>query len=221
MASRIQELDALRGVALIFMVIYHIVVFIYFFEVGRPDLWSGLWIIIARIAQILFLGLVGLSLHLSNRDYLEQIRRAIWILAAAMFISIVSALVLGEQFIRFGILHFIFVAILLVRPLKGYRVLALLLGVFALWYGPHFKETAFAALMFSPWDTFYLFPWIALPLFGLFIGESLYAKKEAYLPRLKILEPLAFLGRHSLLIYLLHLPLLYISFSYLITLQIL
>ncbi len=63
-------------------------------------------------------------------------------------------------------------------------------------------------------DAMNLFPWLGVFLIGCVIGRVCYAKKESLLPAGKtklqaVSAPFEFLGRHSLIIYLVHQPLVY------------
>ena len=59
---------------------------------------------------------------------------------------------------------------------------------------------------FSPGDYFSIIPWSAFFFFGTFIQPYLYSEKKSLLPKLdhKWQKPLSFLGRHGLIIYILH-----------------
>ena len=63
---RFWEVDLLRGVAIVLMVLYHLVFDLNYFAVYDIDVSSGFWLAVARAAASLFLLLVGLSLTLSH-----------------------------------------------------------------------------------------------------------------------------------------------------------
>ncbi len=213
MLKRLKEIDALRGVAIITMAIFHAGVMVYLFELGPINLFSGPWHWLARFTQYLFLGLVGVSITLSKRDVLGQTGRAVKIFAAGILVSIATAVVFGADFVRFGILHFIAVAVVLTSLFKGRPALAVIGIVVVILLGESFDGTILDSLLASPWDYFAPFPWLAVPLLGVVIGELFYKERKptvlAFVGEMRIL---GFLGRHSLLIYLLHFPLLYSIF---------
>ena len=64
--SRFWEIDALRGIAIFFMVLFHFFYDMVFFGVFHVDVWSGPVFYIGRSAAILFIFLVGVSLTLSR-----------------------------------------------------------------------------------------------------------------------------------------------------------
>lgn len=204
--ERIPEVDFFRGLAIVFMVIFHVAFNLYYFELASPNLWSGPWHWMARAAQFLFLGLVGVSIVLSSRGFVGQVRRALWIALLAGLISVGSSFVFGSDWVRFGVLHFIALAIPLVTLFKGKPVAALVLGAFILVYGRSFSDP-FSGFLLSPYDYFAPLPWLSAPLFGLVLGELLYGeKKRSILPWANRARALLFLGRHSLVIYVLHHP---------------
>jgi uncharacterized membrane protein len=59
-----------------------------------------------------------------------------------------------------------------------------------------------------------IFPWMGVFLLGCVIGRVFYSKKESMLPASAeklhpVLAPVEFIGRHSLIIYLVHQPVVY------------
>ena len=66
--QRFWEVDALRGVAIVMMVIFHLMWDLWAFHV-LPDvvLWAGFWKYFQRTTATLFIMLVGVSLTLSYR----------------------------------------------------------------------------------------------------------------------------------------------------------
>lgn len=67
-AARFWEVDALRGVAIIMMIIFHLMWDLWFFRI-LPDvvLWEGFWKYFQRTTASLFIFLVGVSLTISYR----------------------------------------------------------------------------------------------------------------------------------------------------------
>jgi uncharacterized membrane protein len=149
------------------------------------------------------------------------------VLAAALLVSLVTLLALGaDDAVRFGILHLIATALLVVLPLTV-RLGAWngVLGAGAVAVGLVLKETggdvpATALLLgFDPGDSpgvdwYPLLPWIGASLVGVAIGALLYPDGErgpwlrrlVRAPRGTVLAGAP--GRHPLAIYLLHQPVL-------------
>ena len=73
-STRFWEIDSLRGVAIIMMVIYHLMWDLWFFRI-MPDvvLWSGFWKYFQRTTASLFIFVVGVSLTVS---YTRAVQKA-------------------------------------------------------------------------------------------------------------------------------------------------
>ncbi|BDZ70198.1 heparan-alpha-glucosaminide N-acetyltransferase [Methanobacterium petrolearium] len=145
------------------------------------------------------------------------------LLILGLFITLITWIFIPQDFIVFGILHFIGIAIILEYPFLDKKYLNLVLGIvfiiigfivaqftvnypWLLWLG--LKPSVFVTV-----DYFPLFPWLGVVSLGLFIGKVLYTKyKRRYpLPDLSknlVIKIFSFLGRHSLIIYLIHQPIL-------------
>ncbi len=225
--SRYQIVDVARGFALLLMVIYH---FFYDLEhVGfaqfafsRDPFWIGFRSIIVT----LFLTIVGVSLYLAQvggRRWSSYWRRLLVLCACAGVVSLASWWLFAERYIFFGILHFIAVASVLGLVFTRFGVVNLILGVALVTVGTTYVNPLFdqhplqwVGLMTrrpATEDYVPLLPWLGVVLIGLFLGRQL-----AENPALSIAAhwrttnplatTLAWGGRHSLAIYMLHQPLL-------------
>ncbi|WP_407355434.1 heparan-alpha-glucosaminide N-acetyltransferase [Methanolobus sp. WCC5] len=230
--ERFFEVDALRGIAIILMVIYHFFYDLDFLGIADLDMNSGLLLIVGRSAAILFILLVGVSLTLSNSRYVlarrdargqfaHLLRRGTGIFSWGLLITVVTATVLEKGTIYFGILHMIGISIILAYPFLKYRSLTLLAGVVVLFSG-FFMETAYADFPWLLWlgikphgfytlDYFPLVPWFGVVLLGVFTGNSLYSgyQRKFRMCECKsnaVVRLLVYLGKKSLLIYLVHQP---------------
>lgn len=229
--GRIWEIDFLRGIAVMMMIIFHILYDIYYFA-GYPfALYSGFWWFFARITAGIFVLLVGVSLALSysrakpslsgHELTVKYLKRGLKIFSWGLLITAVTWLFLAERgTIWFGVLHLIGVSIILARPMLRFERLNLLLGVAIILVGIYLYTIVF---MF-PWllplglrpaafyslDYLPLLPWFGIVLLGLCIGKRLYpdagSKSKTRAPHAA--RHVCFLGRHSLLVYLLHQPVL-------------
>ena len=215
---RFWEVDALRGVAIIGMVLYHLIWDLHFF--GFDVSVDGLNVFQKLIAGI-FIILVGISLTLSytrsRKKWNYYIKRGLMILGWGMIITIITRMVLGGSYVRFGILHLIGVSVMLAYVFVKFRWLNVLFGLLcfvgyyflrdmssSLWYWVGFSPT------FGSVDYFPLLPWFGLVLFGIFMGNSLYKgyKRQFKLKYVRV-KWLEFLGKHSLIIYIIHQPILF------------
>jgi len=233
--KRYFEVDALRGIAIIMMVVFHFLYNIKFLDISDLNLEEGFWMIFGRATAILFLLLVGVSLALSfartsNPIFKKYFKRGLKIFSWGLIITLVTWLLLKEGYVRFGILHLIGVTIVLAYPLMKYKYLNLLIGVVAILIGIFVNELSLS----FPWllwlgfmhdklvytvDYFPVLPWAGVILIGMFIGKLLYPDYKRSFPILNIsnssiIKALSYLGKHSLIIYLIHQPIiLFILFT--------
>jgi uncharacterized membrane protein len=228
---RFWEVDFLRGGAIVLMVLYHLVFDLNYFAVYDIDVFSGFWLTVARVAASLFLLLVGLSLTLSHslaqilgqedRFRLRLLRRSAWILGLALGVTIVTYLFMGKGFIVFGVLHLIGLSLLLAYPFLRLQRANFILGISFILLGMYLQNISVG----FPWllwlgleppdfysvDYFPVFPWFGVILVGMGLGSQLYPgyRRRIAVPDLAgspFVRALAFLGRNSLIIYLVHQP---------------
>ncbi|MGN0466429.1 MAG: heparan-alpha-glucosaminide N-acetyltransferase domain-containing protein [Lachnospiraceae bacterium] len=228
-------LDELRGVALISMLIYHIIFQSTIVGCARTDiLYLPVSIFFQLVAQILFISIAGISSYMSRNN----LRRGIKILTCAIVITVVTYVVMPENRIFFGILHFLGVIIILywlvlnkltflpTIPMIGInavlffilhltkigdRIFILLQNLFKNLI--HQKWLCFFGLPdkdFISSDYFPIFPWIFLFLFGVFLGKYIKENERKFLTDRKPIFLLSFIGRHTLFIYMIHIPIIWI-----------
>lgn len=224
MTTQIQrrwELDVLRGAAVVGMVFYHGLYDAAAAGLTAQDPFSDGWRLFARGVLMLFLLVSGASDALSaarTPDRATRWRKALkrgGILgAAAALVTVATYLGAGEFYVRFGVLHCLAVAALLLplfdrwSPL-AHLGLAAVLGAIS-W--PFAQMTGSAWLLplglmppgFRTMDYVPLLPWVGVILIGQGAGRWLQGPPPSSLwPELK---PLAAIGRWALPIYLLHQP---------------
>jgi uncharacterized membrane protein len=105
------KLDNLRGIAFILMIIHHI---FYFYDLKKSTKYADSQIIeiIGLVSRYLFILLVGYSLvylYKNNKKNFinNRIKKSIEILFHAAIITLITYYYYPNNFIRFGILHFI------------------------------------------------------------------------------------------------------------------
>jgi uncharacterized membrane protein len=229
---RYWEIDMWRGVAIVMMVIFHLMWDLWAFRI-LPDvvLYAGFWKYFQRATAISFLLLVGVSLTVSYRRAREKGGEGLWrkfMLRGLMIFGIgmcftLIAWVSSFGYVQFGVLHLIGAAIILSYPLLRYRWLnlslwAVLFVIGGLLENRYFDNNALLWLGlhtpdYAPLDYFPLIPWLGVVLLGVFIGNTFYRAEGRLIPLpdwswLPPVRLLRFLGRHSLLIYVIHQPLL-------------
>jgi len=223
---RLQWVDVLRGLALAGMVVYHFSWDLsYFGYIAPASASQGGLRLLARVVAFSFLFLAGFSLFLSHGHGIRWQafwRRFIIIAACALMISGVTWWLMPENFIYFGILHeialtslagllFLRVPVVLNLVLAG--GIALLPAYCHCLPGPWFWWLGLAANARPSFDYVPFFPWFGAGLLGLTVARILhYGGKLHWLQKAAALQPfsrwLQWAGRHSLLLYVLHQPLL-------------
>ena len=229
-ADRLWEIDALRGIAITMMVIYHLLWDLS--SMGGFDIAmrSGFWGIWQNITASLFTGLVGLSMTLSYAAarqhqpsgslFRKFFLRGLTVFSWGVVISIVTYLALGPAFyVRFGILQLIGTSIVIAYPLLRFRWLNLLLGIVVIALAPVINAqgldipwlqwlapTPGAGVDYAP-----LIPWFGRVLIGIFLGNMFYpgGQRGFTLPDFAnnlLVRFLRIMGENSLLIYLIHQP---------------
>jgi len=222
------------------MFFFHFLYDLNFFGIYKISLYSGFFLIYAYTVGSIFLLLVGLSLSLSynriknnltkKQVFTKYLQRGFKIFGLGMVITLGTWIYLHNGFIVFGVLHCIGISILLSYPFLKLRYPNLILGIILILFGLQLNNFTFDFywllwLGFTP-STFYtvdyypILPWFGVVLLGIFIGNTLYPEyKRKFLlvdlSTLKIVKILSFLGRHSLVIYLIHQPIM-IGFIHLI-----
>lgn len=230
MQKRFIELDLLRGLAVVGMIIYHLFYVMNFYGVFEQEMREGRWQILRIIVQFLFIGLVGISMQISwqkssksrAKFYKKHWRRAVIMFALGMLITLVTWFVIGEGYVRFGILHFIGVAILCASFVVGHKFLLLLLAIVSFWIFWWTKDIHSSSIILHALGTeltgtysidyFPISKWLPLVFVSMFFGEVFYTDLDLAVKRFRFLRKLKlntiyFLGRHSLIIYLIHVPL--------------
>ncbi|HIH37928.1 DUF1624 domain-containing protein [Candidatus Woesearchaeota archaeon] len=232
--QRFWEIDALRGIAIFMMVIYHTLYDLAVFGQVSIDVLHGFWRYFARATAILFLLLLGISAAVSlqrGRAHKVFFKRGLIVFGWGMLITLVTYLLLHEGFVIFGILHLIGISIILLpffHDKKVFTSLTIILLLVLPFLFPFIQAGSIPLIPFGlPPSDFYsvdyypLIPWFGVILLGLLAGNFLYhngkraysVKKFSFLPLTPLTTPLTtltsalgFMGKHSLAIYLLHQP---------------
>jgi uncharacterized membrane protein len=230
---RFWEVDFLRGMAIVLMVLFHLVFDLNYFGVQQIEVASGFWFYLARFTASLFLLLVGVSLTLSHsrarllgqidRFRFRLMKRSLWIFSLAMGVTLVTYLFMGRGFIVFGVLHLISVSLLLAYPFLRLHGVNFLFGLSFILAGLFLQSLSvdFPWLLWlglAPWDFrsvdyFPLLPWFGVILIGVAFGDLFYRGYSRRIPvpdiaGSSLVNVFAFLGRNSLAIYLAHQPVL-------------
>ena len=221
------ELDIFRGWAILLMIAYHFTYDLNHFGIIQINMDHDLFWVYARYMIVtMFLLSVGISLALVHTPVIQwkKIRKRTLILGgAALSVSIVTYIQFPHTWVYFGILHFILMASWLGLLFLGHPRLALLtvfvifLGSAMGWLHTHGLFTFLQAPLHLPpgytEDIVRIFPWFAVVLIGIILVSydlHLKALKNIFFTQDRFInKKIAFLGRHALLIYLIHQPILF------------
>ena len=219
----------LRGIAIVMMVVFHFVFDLDHFQYINVDFdHDPFWVNFRILIVTLFLCLVGVSLQLAagrGLNLRRYSRRLVQLIGAAAIVSLVSYYVFPNKPILFGVLHFIALASVLGLLFLRFYWINLLLGVAVIVLSTWLQSGLFESSLWywtglmkdRPLTSDYvpLFPWFGVVLIGMYLArvidkyELLSKTTQA---RIGVSSFLALLGRHSLLIYLLHQPLFFGGF---------
>ncbi len=232
---RVHLMDELRGVLIIGVVLYHLLYDLaVLFPVGIPWMFSS-WMNGARnVCTGTLIAISGISCHYTR----SNLRRGLRTFGLGMLLTVVTALFMPSQLIIFGILHFFGAMMLLyalLQPLlEKIPAMAGIIGCVLLFlltwtvfsgfirlpgmtvYLPDFLYNkpllfplGFACQGIASADYYPLMPWGFLFLAGSFFGRYVRGDRlpefcyRSHLPRL------AWVGSHTMAIYLIHQPVIY------------
>ena len=229
MKKRIWELDALRGVCMIIIMLFHLWYdLVYLFGVAELNTPFALRLyrLINDFGGTPFLLLSGVCITIGS----HCIKRGLQVIGGGMIISAITAGMYLFNFadksiiIYFGVLHCIGVCMLLwplfrKLPVPVLFVLGAVIIVVGLWLRkgvyvefPWLIPLGLPTRSFASSDYFPLLPNLGYFLVGAAIGRTCYREKTSLLPRVNgdhiLIRPFCFIGRNSLIFYLLHQPVL-------------
>ena len=206
-------LDALRGMAVIWMVIFHTCYDLHMFGLVDWNFSSGFWYAFPRLIAFTFLFCVGIALNFTHRpsiNFTELKKRIFKLGAAAMAISLGTYFMFPKAWIYFGTLHCILAGSVLGALVVNHRKIAglLLITILVLQYGLDYDINWVSGIIQkNSLDFIPIYPWFWAILAGILIQP--YLSKTKTLANLKSPFVLTLLGKHSLKIYLIHQPVLY------------
>jgi uncharacterized membrane protein len=227
-SGRYQLIDILRGVAIVLMVFYHFCYDLEYFRLASFDFsHDPFWLNLRTLIVSLFLGLVGVSLVLAADRGINKHRyfkRLGLLLLFALAITISSYFMFPGRTIVFGILHFIAFASVAGLLFVPWPRVSLAVGVGIIVLAHNFQHHMFdqawlhwlGLMTHKPATEDYVpvIPWFGVVLIGIFLGHNLQRRPALQFVRTFQLNGpmaggLALAGRHSLLIYMLHQPILF------------
>ena len=224
--GRFDRLDALRGVAIVWMALFHFGFDLNHFGLLQPPhnfhrdpFWTtqrtcivGLFLFCAGLGQAVALD--------GGQGWPRFWRRWAQVAACAVLVSVGSALMFPRSWISFGVLHGVAVMLIVCRLAAPLRLGLWPLGALALAL-PHWLQHPFFDTRTTNWvglvtakpiteDYVPVLPWLGVMLWGLAAGQWLLLQRRGLLAGSlpAPLQPLALLGCWSLSFYMLHQPVL-------------
>jgi uncharacterized membrane protein len=231
-SQRFIELDILRGFAILFMIVLHLLWDLDYF--GLLPLNNNFYSL-NIIVPVMFFLLVGICQAVNNNKYrhqpkkmyLKTFQRGLWVLNLGMLFTLLTTVLLPERPIFFGVLHCIGCCIILSSLFLKFTttnviiaalviITGLELGIFVSTDAPNILQLAIGIhqpdVTAHTIDYFPILPWFGVCLLGITLGNILYKdnKRRYPLPDVSQFKPtklFSWLGQHSLAIYLVHQPL--------------
>jgi uncharacterized membrane protein len=223
---RFDRLDALRGVAIVWMALFHFCFDLNhfgFFTPRQAFTIDPFWTTQRTGIVTLFLFCAGIGQAIAleqGQSWARFWRRWAQVAGCAVLVSIGSAWMFPHSWISFGVLHGIAVMLIFVRGMAPLRSWLWPIGALAIALPLLWRDDAFN----GPWlrwiglvtrkpvteDYVPVLPWLGVMLWGAAAGQWLQARRPGWLqgavPRAA--GGLALLGRWSLSFYMVHQPVL-------------
>ena len=234
MGERYWEVDAVRGISLIGMIIFHItslmVIFHmiftldWYYEVCRYiHLGTSIFVIISGVALVLRYG--RMAGHSKREYHVAILKRGIEIFLIGIAIAAIASVAIhffvrDGNYMLFNFLQMMGISMIICIPFLWLGKWNIIPAAILIWAGFAIKSIHTGPIwllplgvlpdgMFYPRDYFPLLPWVGVMLLGVAIGSVLYPSgvRRFHIPDAGSLgKAFALVGRHTLAIYLLHLP---------------
>ena len=223
---RLSLLDWARAIAILLMVAYHLVYDLNRFAGVGINCEAPFWYVIGKTSALLFIFLSAFCGVLSR----HPVRRGFRLLSYGLGISAVTFLFLPDAYVRFGILHFLGVALILspllrALPQRLLPIFSFLTGLagweIAQLSGPTGLLTGLLLPFglkyqgFDSIDYFPLLPYIGVTMLGIYVSKAYLQNRTPLM--IHRVDDRGFslsktLSKHSLKIYLIHQPLILVTF---------
>lgn len=232
--ERYYVLDIIRGICIILVVLYHLLYDLSQVFGGNYGFFTSVGMNFFRdsfVGVLIFLS--GISCNLSR----SNVKRGIKTILCGMLVSMVMFIFMPSSKVLFGILHLLGVAMILYGLISkvlskipvsiglfGFLLLFMLtIGVHDGYFGwpglfmmeiPEVSRNVFLYVLgfktgHGSGDYWPIMPWLFLFMSGTFVGRLFKEKKVPEWFKANPVPPLAFIGRKTLMIYLVHQPLIY------------
>ena len=229
-ARRHDSIDALRGVAIVWMTVFHFCFDLAYFGWTRENFYADpfwTWQRTAIVSLFLFCAGLGQAVAVEQgQSWARFWKRWAQVAGCALLVTMGSYWMFPRSFIYFGVLHGIAIMLIVVRATAGWGRWLWLAGAIALaakWVAlwAHGQWPTLDFLNTKPWnwlgligrkpvteDYVPLVPWLGVMWWGMAAGQWLLANRREIVERSMpaASAPLSWLGRWSLTWYMLHQP---------------
>ncbi len=222
--ARFERLDALRGLAIAWMAVFHFCFDLNYFKLIQQNFYTDpFWTVQRAMIVSMFMFIAGMSQAVAlqqDRGWRPFWRRWSQIAGCAVLVSAGSALMFPKSYISFGVLHGFAVMLIVIRLSQGAGAWLWLAGLLAIAL-PQWVQHPWFDTRWTNWvglvtrkpvteDYAPILPWLGVMWWGLASGRWILGRRPlwlaAALPR--GLGGLAWLGRWSLSFYMAHQPVL-------------
>ena len=222
--QRFDRLDALRGVAIVWMAVFHFCFDLNHFKfITQSFNTDPFWTVQRTCIVSLFLFCAGFGQAIAmqqGQGWPRFWRRWFQVAGCAGLVTLGSWLMFRNSFISFGVLHSIALLLIVLRLSAGAGRWLWPLGLVALLL-PRFVHDPWFDTRLTNWVGFIthrpitedyvpLLPWLGVAWWGLAAGQWVLLNRRSWITGALTqgLKPLALLGRWSLSFYMLHQPVL-------------
>ncbi|QCX34557.1 DUF1624 domain-containing protein [Caloramator sp. E03] len=214
--KRIFEIDLLRTIAISLMVSFHVVYDLNTFAGFNISYTSKTWYWIGKTSLLLFIFLSGISSTLSK----NVIKNGVKVFCFGLMISVITYILFPKEYIRFGVLHFLGICMIIYPLLKKIqKKILFIMAILSLMLGFYFESITLNTWVFVPVGILYngfstldyvpLFPYLSLYIIGILAGKSFYNEKKSLFKLEYDFGFIRSISKNSLLIYIVHQPIIY------------
>ena len=226
--DRYWDLDVLRGIAVLAMIVFHSTFDLSYFGLISPEtIYKPGWVAFQQMTAGTFIFVAGVGVDLCHGQGIKwrNIKKRVLILGSfSALISIVTFIIFSQFWIKFGILHCILAASLISTLIVGLStsyiivITALLIALYIYLNPPVEIPSSFDFLIKTTHPHFSvdyhpIFPWIIVFWIGMLASRLKWqSSRSGFLYSFKstnCLKILIFLGKNSLVIYIIHQPILF------------
>ncbi len=223
--ERIQAIDLIRGVDIVLMVLFNYSVTLSYFGIIQVQPNFLYWRIFPISIASVFIFLSGVAAYISFGSHKDgfgkrYFTRGLKLLIFAAFVTLFTSIFVPEGTIYFGILHFFAASSFLVPLFIKYNRMNLVAGLSIVAAGFYLQQTefnfsylfwlGFIPRGFSTFDYFPLIPWLGVLLLGVYYGKYIAGKTANIRFNNRLAGKFMILGKNSLIVYLVHQPVLII-----------